>query len=65
MEKTLDETAEWDLEIYDSYQSLKLKNTKLKGKEHKIQTAGWKEGVYIVRVKYNNEILQGKLVVKK
>jgi hypothetical protein len=53
------------LEVYDSFQSLKLKNTKLKGKEYKIQTSGWKEGVYIVRVKYENEILQGKLVVKK
>lgn len=61
----LDENIEWELEIYDSFQSLKEKKTNLKGKEHIIQTAGWKEGVYIVRVKYNNEILQGKLMVKK
>lgn len=64
-EMTFDENAEWELEVYDSFQSLKLKNTKLKGKEYKIQTAGWKEGVYMVRVKYNDEILIGKLVVKK
>jgi hypothetical protein len=63
--KSFYENAEWEFEVYDSFQSLKEKKTKLKGKEHKIQTAGWKEGVYIVRVKYNNEILQGKLVVKK
>lgn len=64
-EKTFDETAEWELEIYDQSQTLKEKKTKLKGKEHKIQTAGWKEGVYAVRVKYKDEILTGKLVVKK
>jgi beta-glucanase (GH16 family) len=63
--KSLDENAEWEFEVYDPFQSLKEKKTKLKGNEHKIQTAGWKEGVYIVRVKYNNEILQGKLVVKR
>ena len=34
-------------------------------KSTKIQTSGWKEGVYMVRVKYKDEILTGKLVVKK
>ncbi|MCF6333949.1 MAG: family 16 glycosylhydrolase [Draconibacterium sp.] len=64
-EKVLDENTEWELEVYSPSQSLKEKKTKLKGKEHKIQTQGWKEGIYFVRVKYKNEILQGKLVVKK
>jgi hypothetical protein len=64
-ESRFDETAEWDLEVYNQTQVLKEKINKLKGKEHKIQTAGWKEGVYMVRVKYNDEILTGKLVVKK
>ncbi len=64
-ENCFDETAEWDLEIYSQTQELKTKVNKLKGKEHKIQTAGWKEGVYAVRVKYKDEILTGKLVVKK
>jgi hypothetical protein len=44
---------------------LKDKKVILKGSSAKIQTQGWKEGVYMVRVKYKNEILAGKLVVKK
>ena len=64
-EKTFDETAEWDLEIYSETQLLKTKQTSLRGQSAKIQTAGWKEGVYLVRVNYNGEILTGKLVVKR
>ena len=64
-EPTFDETAEWDLEVYDNVQNLKLKKDRLKGNSTKIQTAGWKEGVYMVRVKYKDEALPGKLVVKK
>ena len=60
-----DENAEWKMEVFDNMQNQKLKNEKLKGKNAKIQTAGWKEGVYIVRVKYKNKILQEKLVVTK
>nr|WP_319269225.1 S8 family peptidase [uncultured Draconibacterium sp.] len=60
-----DKNAEWDIEVYDNAQSLKLKKQKLKGKSTTIQTASWKEGVYMVRVKYKDEILTGKLVVKK
>ncbi len=59
-----DEKAEWQLEVFDQLQMLKAKNTKLKGQEYKINTAGWKEGVYFVRVKYKEEVLQEKLVVK-
>jgi len=64
-ETTFDENAEWDLEVYSPTQSLKQKKTKLKGKSTKIQTHGWKEGVYMVRVKYKDEVLTGKLIVKK
>ena len=62
---TFDDNEEWELEVYSETQILKEKKTKLKGKEHKLKTAGWKEGVYFVRIKYKDEILQGKLVVKK
>ena len=65
IETTFDQDAEWILEVYDNLQSLKLKKQKLKGKSTTIQTASWKEGVYMVRVKYKDEILTGKLVVKK
>ena len=64
-EKTFDETAEWDLEVYSETQLLKTKQTSLRGQSAKIQTAGWKEGVYMVRVNYNGEVLTGKLLVKR
>ena len=59
-----DENAEWEVEIFDQMQVLKEQKTKLKGKENKINTTGWKTGIYLVRVKYKDEYLQGKLVVK-
>ncbi len=64
-ETTFDKIGEWDLEIYDLMNVQKLKKDKLKSKSIKIQTAGWNEGIYIVRVKYKDEILTGKLLVTK
>jgi len=64
-ETTFDETAEWELEVYSPSQTLKEKKTNLKGKNTIIQTHGWKEGIYVVRVNYRDEILTGKLVVKQ
>ena len=64
-EKTVDGNTVWKLEIYSPAQALKEKKTKLKGNNTIIQTQSWKEGVYVVRVKYKDEILIGKLVVKK
>ena len=69
-EKTVDKNAEWEYEIYNVAQSLKIKQTKLRGNSTTIQTHGWKEGVYVVRVKFSpdgkkEEILNGKLVVKE
>lgn len=64
-EKTFDENAEWELEVYGQGQLLKEKKTSLKGRNTKIQTVGWKDGVYLVRVKYKDEILTGKLAVKR
>jgi len=57
--------SEWDLEIFSETMLLKEKKTKLKGKSTTIQTAGWTEGVYMVRAKYKDEILTGKLIVKR
>lgn len=64
-ETGFDYDEELELEVYDNQQNQKLKIGKLKGKSTKIQTNGWKEGVYIIRLKYKNEILQEKLVVTK
>jgi len=64
-EKTLGLETEWELEIYSPTQILKQKETNLRGNNITIQTQGWPEGIYMVRVKYKDEILTGKLVVKK
>ena len=64
-EDTFDDNAEWDMEIYSPMQALQTKKTNLKGNSTTIQTAGWMEGVYTVRVKYKDEILTGKLIVKR
>jgi len=57
--------SEWDLEVFSETMLLKTKKTKLKGNSTTIQTSGWKEGIYMVRVKYKDEILTGKLIVKR
>jgi hypothetical protein len=60
-----DETAEWELEVYDNMQRLKHKKTDIKAtNEVKLNTQGWQGGVYMVRVKYKGQLLTGKLVVK-
>jgi hypothetical protein len=64
-ETQFDINEEWDLEIYNNNQTLKEKKTKLKGNEYHLNTSGWKDGVYMLRVNYKNEILTGKLVVKR
>ncbi len=69
-DESFDVNAEWDFEIFSESQLLKINKTGLRGKSTTIQTAGWKEGVYVVRVKYKPEkkpmkILTGKLVVKR
>lgn len=61
---SFDENAEWGIEIFDQMQVLKEQKTKIKGKEQKINTSGWKTGIYFVRVKYKDEYLSGKLVVQ-
>ncbi|MFV0379041.1 MAG: hypothetical protein ACK5JD_17255 [Mangrovibacterium sp.] len=58
------DNREWDLEIYDSFQKLKLKKAKLRGSQFRLNTSGWREGVYVVRAHINNEIVSGKLLVK-
>ncbi len=55
---------EWDMEVFDQSQMLKAKVSKIKGSSTKIQTSGWKDGVYIVRAKIGNQVVTGKLVVK-
>jgi hypothetical protein len=63
--KGFDETAEWEVEIYDQGQILKEKKTRLKGREYLLNTSGWKEGVYIVRVNLKENVKSGVLIVTK
>jgi hypothetical protein len=44
---------------------LKEKKTSLKDNKTIINTSGWQEGIYMVRVKYGESLLTGKLVVKR
>lgn len=64
-EPAFDINEEWEMEVYSETQILKEKKTKLKGNSTKLKTSGWKEGVYIIRIKYKDVILQEKLLVKK
>lgn len=57
--------VEWEYEVYSPAQSLKIKQTKIKGATATIHANGWTEGVYTVLVKFEDEILTGKLVVKR
>lgn len=62
--ETLAVGTEWDLEVYDSMQGMKEKKTNIKTTQTKINTFGWKDGVYIVRAKIGDEVISEKLVVK-
>lgn len=59
-----DETIPWDLEVYTQNQLLKDRKTKQIGRSATINASGWPEGLYIVKVAYNGDILTGKLLVK-
>ncbi len=63
-EKALQE-PDWDLEVYDAMQSLKAKVQKVKGNKHYLNTSDWKDGVYIIKIRIGNEIINDKLVVKQ
>ena len=62
--QVLEANTEWQVEIYDAMQSLKTKVQRIKGVRQTINTSGWKDGVYIVRAKVDENILSEKLVVK-
>ncbi len=59
------EGDEWEMEIYSQQQVLTKKVTKLKDSKHIINTTGWKEGIYFVRVKINNNVYSGKFIVAR
>jgi len=56
---------EWVAEIYSQQSLLICKTNKLKDNKYSINTSGWKEGIYYVRVLINDKILFGKFVVAR
>jgi hypothetical protein len=63
-ESVFDESVEWDIEVYDYYKNPQLRKNSIQGKSTKIETTNWKNGIYVVRVKYMDRIIVGKLVVE-
>ena len=59
------EGDEWEMEIYNQQQVLIKKTTDIKDKKHIINTSGWKEGIYFVRVKVNNKMFSRKFIVAR
>lgn len=60
----VDEAIPWNLEVYNQNQLLKDTKEIQMGRSTTINTSGWPEGIYIVRVNYNGDLLTGKLIVK-
>lgn len=62
--KAFNEDELWNIEIYSSSMIPKVKKTNIRGKEVKITTNGWQTGIYFVRVKYKDLMLEDKLIIK-
>jgi len=56
---------EWSLEVYNQTGITKARIQKIKDKTFKINTQGWGDGIYLIRARVNDEIVTGKLVVKR
>lgn len=63
-EESFETSALWTLEVYDPGQHLKEKKSDIKGKNTKLETSGWENGVYILNATIEGRILSGKLIVK-
>jgi hypothetical protein len=60
-----DFTAPWDVHVVSVDKRVEIvKETKLMGNIYKLNTSGWRPGVYIVQAKYKDKIVEGKLLVK-
>jgi len=59
----IDYNESWDLEVVDISYGMKVK-TKVKKKEYKLKTHGWKAGTYVVVAKYEDIEVTNKLKVK-
>lgn len=62
-EEELDYDEGWEIEVVDMNYNKKVKE-KVKGKEYKLKTHGWKAGMYIVNAKYKGKEISGKLQIE-
>jgi hypothetical protein len=60
-----DKITDWEMIIYDQNQVVKEIQKCRKGLSAKVQTSGWKKGFYVVKVKYEDKVLTGNLVVNR
>jgi len=63
--KNYQEGDEWEMMIYDMQMTLIQQPLILKDKKCIIKTYGWREGMYIVRVKIKDKMLYGKFIVER
>ena len=56
---------EWEMMIIDKQLSMIQEPLRITGKKFVIKTYGWREGMYIVRVKIKDKMLYGKFVVER
>jgi len=61
---SINQDEEWKLEVYTQNQILKFVKPDIKGNEYILNTSGWTDGVYYVRVNNKKEALTGVLIVK-
>lgn len=62
-DEPLDYNEGWDIEVYNINYGKKV-NEKVKKKDYKLKTHGWKAGTYIVVAKYKDKQVTGKLKVE-
>ncbi len=55
---------EWDFDVYDSSQGLKIKQQKIKTSSQTINTSSWREGVYFIKARIGKNLISDKLIVK-
>jgi hypothetical protein len=56
---------EWTAEIYNQQSLLICRTNKLRDNKYIIDTSGWKEGIYYVRVLIYDNILFGKFAIAR
>ena len=59
------DNEEWEMAIYDNQMMLMRGPVSAKGSKYRINTLGWKNGLYIVKLMLKDRVLNGKFVVER